>query len=35
MCHLYGGGGKPYFGYGVKQRKNPDGSFPFVLQRKS
>ena len=30
MCHLYGGGGKPYFGYGVKQRKNPDGSFPFV-----
>ena len=18
MCHLYGGGGKPYFGYGVK-----------------
>ena len=35
MCHLYGGGGKPFFGYGVKQRKNPDGSFPFVLQRKS
>ena len=35
MCHLYGGGGKPYFGYGVKRRKNPDGSFPFVLQRKS
>ena len=35
MCHLYGGGGKPYFGYGVKQRKNPDGSFPFVLQRES
>ncbi|MBQ6008705.1 MAG: hypothetical protein IJL17_09200 [Kiritimatiellae bacterium] len=30
MCHLYGGGGKPYFGYGVKQRKNPEGSFPFV-----
>ena len=30
MCHLYGGGGKPYFGYGAKQRKNPDGSFPFV-----
>ena len=30
MCHLYGGGGKPYFGYGIKQRKNPDGSFPFV-----
>ena len=30
MCHLYGGGGKPYFGYGLKQRKNPDGSFPFV-----
>ena len=30
MCHLYGGGGKPYFGYGVKQRKNPDDSFPFV-----
>ena len=35
MCHLYGGGGKPFFGYGVKQRKNPEGSFPFVLQRKS
>ena len=30
MCHLYSGGGKPFFGYGVKQRKNPDGSFPFV-----
>ena len=30
MCHLYGGGGKPYFGYGVKQRKNPDGSFAYV-----
>ena len=30
MCHLYGGGGKPFFGYGVKQRKNPDGSFPFA-----
>ena len=30
MCHLYSGGGKPYFGYGIKQRKNPDGSFPFV-----
>ena len=29
MCHLYGSG-KPFFGYGVKQRKNPDGSFPFV-----
>ena len=29
MCHLYGGGGKPYFGYG-KQRKNPAGSVPFV-----
>ena len=34
MCHLYGGGGKPYFGYGVKQRKNPDGSFPFVGGRR-
>ena len=30
MCHLYGGGGKPFFGYGVKQRRNPAGSFPFV-----
>ena len=30
MCHLYGGGGKPLFGYGVKQRRNPAGSFPFV-----
>ena len=20
MCHLYGGGGKPFFGYGLKQR---------------
>ncbi len=28
MCHMYKQ--KPYFGYGVKQRKNPDGSFPFV-----
>ena len=28
MCHLYKA--KPYFGYGVKQRRNPDGSFPFV-----
>ena len=34
MCHLYGGGGKPYFGYGVKQRKNPEGSFPFVGGRR-
>ena len=30
MCHLYGGGGKPYFGYGVKQRRNPAFSVPFV-----
>ena len=30
MCHLYGGGGKPYFGYGFKQRRNPAGSSPFV-----
>lgn len=30
MCHLYGGGGKPLFGYGVKQRRNPAGSSPFV-----
>jgi len=22
MCHLYGGGGKPYFGYGVKQHSS-------------
>ncbi|MBR3086358.1 MAG: hypothetical protein IKH04_08145, partial [Kiritimatiellae bacterium] len=29
-----GGGGKPFFGYGVKQRKNPDGSFPFVGGRR-
>ena len=28
MCHMYNE--KPYFGYGVKQRKNPDGSVPFV-----
>ena len=28
MCHMYKE--KPYFGYGVKQRKNPDGSVPFV-----
>jgi len=34
MCHLYGGGGKPYFGYGIKQRKNPEGSFPFVGGRR-
>ena len=30
MCHLYGGGGKPLFGYGLKQRRNPAGSSPFV-----
>ena len=30
MCHLYGGGGKPLFGYGFKQRRNPAGSSPFV-----
>ena len=30
MCHLYGGGGKPYFGYGLKQRRNPAFSVPFV-----
>jgi len=35
MCHLYGGGGKPFFGYGVKQRKNPDGSFPFAGGQRS
>ena len=34
MCHLYGGGGKPYFGYGIKQRKNPSGSFAFVGGRR-
>ncbi len=34
MCHLYGGGGKPFFGYGVKQRKNPSGSFAFVGGRR-
>lgn len=34
MCHIYGGGGKPFFGYGVKQRKNPEGSFPFVGGRR-
>ena len=34
MCHLYGGGGKPFFGYGLKQRKNPDGSFAFVGGRR-
>ena len=28
MCHMYKE--KPYFGYGVKQRKNPDGSVLFV-----
>jgi len=30
LCHYYGGGGKPFFGYGLKQRKNPDKSFKFV-----
>jgi len=30
LCHYYGGGGKPFFGYGLKQRKNPDNSFTFV-----
>ena len=34
MCHMYGGGGKPFFGYGVKQRKNPSGSFAFVGGRR-
>jgi len=28
MCHLYKA--KPYFGYGVKQRRNPAFSVPFV-----
>ena len=28
MCHMYKE--KPYFGYGVKQRKNPAFSVPFV-----
>lgn len=28
MCHMYNE--KPYFGYGVKQRKNPAFSVPFV-----
>ena len=30
MCHMYDGGGKPFFGYGLKQRKNPDGSFQYI-----
>ncbi len=30
LCHFFGGGGKPFFGYGLKQRKNPDNSFTFV-----
>ena len=28
MCHMFNG--KPYFAYGVKQRKNPAFSVPFV-----
>ena len=28
MCHMYKQ--KPYFGYGLKQRRNPAGSSPFV-----
>ena len=34
LCHYYGGGGKPFFGYGLKQRKNPDKSFAFVGGRR-
>ena len=30
LCHYFGDGGKPFFGYGLKQRKNPDKSFKFV-----
>ena len=28
MCHMYKQ--KPYFGYGVKQRRNPSGAVDFV-----
>ena len=28
MCHMYNS--KPFFGYGLKQRGNPSGSFKFV-----
>ena len=34
LCHYFGGGGKPFFGYGLKQRKNPDNSFVFVGGRR-
>ena len=34
LCHYFGGGGKPFFGYGLKQRKNPDNSFTFVGGRR-
>ena len=34
LCHYFGGGGKPFFGYGLKQRKNPDNCFAFVGGRR-
>ena len=34
LCHYFGEGGKPFFGYGLKQRKNPDKSFVFVGGRR-
>jgi len=34
LCHYYGGGGKPFFGYGLKQRGNPANSFVFAAGRR-
>ena len=34
LCHYYGSGGKPFFGYGLKQRGNPAKSFVFAAGRR-
>ena len=34
LCHYYGGGGRPFFGYGLKQRGNPEKSFVFAAGRR-
>ena len=34
LCHYYGSGGKPFFGYGLKQRRNPSGSFVLAGGRR-
>ena len=34
LCHYYGSGGKPFFGYGLKQRGNPEKSFVLAAGRR-